>query len=64
MLKNVFQYHTISETSKQYDVGFQYGEFVKRLPVTDKNSINSVPFAFEPYSRYRFVLFFTDFMML
>ncbi|XP_052066324.1 rho GTPase-activating protein 29-like isoform X2 [Mytilus californianus] len=43
------QYHTISETSKQYEVGFQYGEFVKRLPVTDKNSMIAEPFAFEPY---------------
>ncbi|XP_063441324.1 rho GTPase-activating protein 45-like isoform X2 [Mytilus trossulus] len=43
------QYHTISETSKQYEVGFQYGEFVKRLPVTDKNSMVAEPFAFEPY---------------
>lgn len=44
------QYHTISETSKQYEVGFQYGEFVKRLPVTDKNSTTTEPFVFEPYN--------------
>ena len=44
------QYHTISETSKQYEVGLQYGEFVKRLPVTDKNSTTTEPFIFEPYT--------------
>ncbi|XP_033736742.1 rho GTPase-activating protein 45-like isoform X2 [Pecten maximus] len=43
------QYHTLSETTKQYECGVQFQEFVKRLPVNSSNTTNTEPFAFEPF---------------
>ncbi|XP_021343685.1 mucin-5AC-like isoform X2 [Mizuhopecten yessoensis] len=43
------QYHTLSETTKQYECGVQFQEFVKRLPVNASNTTNTEPFAFEPF---------------
>ncbi|XP_069128761.1 rho GTPase-activating protein 45-like [Argopecten irradians] len=37
------QYHTLSETTKQYDCGVQLQEFVKRLPVNSSNTTNTEP---------------------
>lgn len=47
------QYHTLSETTKQYDCGVQLQEFVKRLPVNSSNTTNTEPFTFEPFHTTR-----------
>ncbi|XP_069128760.1 uncharacterized protein [Argopecten irradians] len=46
-------YHTLSETTKQYDCGVQLQEFVKRLPVNSSNTTNTEPFTFEPFHTTR-----------
>lgn len=46
-----FQYETLCNSSKQYEPGTQYDEFVRRLTVSAAhNNNNQEPFAFEPYA--------------
>ncbi|XP_053393700.1 rho GTPase-activating protein 29-like [Mercenaria mercenaria] len=44
------QYHALCEASKHYEAGSQYGEFVRRLPVSTSTPVQYEDFKFEPYS--------------
>ncbi|KAL5022399.1 hypothetical protein ScPMuIL_001554 [Solemya velum] len=43
------QYHALCESSKLYEPGTQFGEFVRRLPVSSIGTVNKEPFSFEQY---------------
>lgn len=43
------QYHTLCEASKKYEAGSQFGEFVRRLPVSSATPSQSNEYKFEPY---------------
>jgi len=45
-----FQYNTLSEATKRYEAGSQYGEFVRRLPVATAATLQYEEFKFEPYN--------------
>lgn len=44
------QYHTLCETSKKYEPGSQYSEYVRRLPLMDTPMVQFEEFKFEPYN--------------
>ncbi|WAR22755.1 RHG29-like protein [Mya arenaria] len=44
------QYNTLCESTKRYEPGSQYGEFVRRLPITTFETLQYEEFKFEPYS--------------
>ena len=65
----VFQYHTLCEASKKYESGSQYGEFVRRLPVSSAAATTqSNEYKFEPYyinaRLVGFIPFFYTFLTL
>ncbi|CAH1243229.1 ARHGAP45 [Branchiostoma lanceolatum] len=47
------QFQTLCESSKLYEPGTQFGEFVKGLPPSSSNFNNNVVYEFEPYTGYQ-----------